>query len=66
MDNEKRFKLAHISDDDRIRFQGQEHPLLMASSMGWLYPSVGREALEALDVGETLIDQDGDTWERIA
>ena len=25
-----------------------------------------RNALEALEIGETLVDEDGDTWERIA
>jgi len=36
-----------------------------ASYLGWELAAVGYEVLDQLQVGETTIDDDGDTWERV-
>ena len=36
-----------------------------ASFLGWTLTPVGYEVLDQLEVGETTIDDDGDTWERV-
>lgn len=37
----------------------------LAATLGWGISHVGYEVLDQLEVGETTIDDDGDTWERV-
>lgn len=36
-----------------------------ASRMGWDSAERGYELLDTLEVGGTILDEDGDTWERV-
>lgn len=56
--------VVHLAICDRGR---HEFPLDEAARLGWDFPyQVGRNALGALDVGESVADQDGDTWTRVS
>lgn len=37
----------------------------VAAFLGWGLEHVGYAVLDQLEVGETTIDDDGDTWERV-
>lgn len=55
-----------------LTYQGDRKPcaarrlLRDAAALGWENQSVGRAALDALAVGESVNDPDGDTWTREA
>lgn len=52
--------------DKKFTILGVTYNLDQAANIGWDDPAVGADELDALEIGETLIDEDGDTWERIA
>jgi hypothetical protein len=62
MDNEKRFTCVdtqHTGDFADLNTAA-------ACLAGWWDVNAGRTKLEELEVGDQCIDDDGDTWERIA
>lgn len=63
----KLFKVVSIgTDSNNGAWLGQEHTLSLASMAGWNRSSAGLAALKPLKVGEKVVDEDGDTWERVA
>lgn len=43
----------------------REVPHRMAATSGWDSTEFGVELLDTLEVGGTMLDEDGDTWERV-
>ena len=62
MDTEKRFTCVSLPSDP----QYANLHLSGAVLSGWRDFAPGRAKLEALQVGDTAVDDDGDTWERTA
>jgi hypothetical protein len=60
MDNEKQFRCSH--GRARATFTRE---LESAVELGWDDYAAGRIILDLLEVGQTAVDQDGDSWERI-
>lgn len=61
---DKQFDLTHIGKVRNIGTFGQS--IEDAAANGWDNKDAGVVALDALEVGQTVKDDDGDTWERIA
>lgn len=57
----KRFRCSN----DQGNVYGHDPYIGTAAFLGWFLSEVGYEVLDQLEVGETTIDDDGDTWERV-
>lgn len=62
-----RFVLTAVTEPERQYWVTNRARLATsAANLGWDDPARGLAALSALSVGETLTDDDDDTWERIS
>ena len=66
MDTEKQFKVVDTYDPLRAHLKGLTEGLYDAAAMGWDSSDQGEEILGSLGIGESAVDEDLDTWERIA